>query len=480
MLFGDLIPEYSGKFEKINIDHFTDDSRKVTKGSVFVCIKGPDNDGHDYAVKACEAGAGIIVCERDLGLENQVIIPDTHKAFAYMCAKWFDFPSKKLRLIGITGTNGKTSVSYMLKSILEGCGHKVGLIGTIQYMIGEETVDSHNTTPGIFELNSLFSKMVDAGCDTAVMEVSSHALHQRRVEGFCFDTAIFTNLTQDHLDYHKTMDDYLAAKKLLFRMCRRAVINIDDPYAERLMDGLDCKIVTYSLGNGSDYSARSINYRPSSVGYELLGNGKLHHISVNTGGKFTVYNSLAAVVCAVESGIPEDDVSKALSKLKGVKGRAENVPCDLGFTVIIDYAHTPDGLKNILNTFKECEKNRLTVLFGCGGDRDKTKRPIMGNIAVHNADNVIVTSDNPRTEDAESIIKDILVGTEGIGTPLKVIVNRIEAIKHAIATAQKGDIIVLAGKGHETYQILPTGTIHLDEREVVAEAIAEIKNKGKE
>ena len=477
MLFKELLPQYKGNFGECDIKNITDDSRKVTKGSVFVCICGPDNDGHNFAHKAVEAGATVVVCEKDLGLENQVIVDDTHAALALMCSKWFNSPQDKLKIIGVTGTNGKTSVTYMIKSALENAGHKVGLIGTIFYMIGDKKIESHNTTPGMFELYSLLSKMVESGCDMVVMEVSSHALHQRRVEGLTFERAVFTNLTQDHLDYHKTMDNYLAAKKLLFKKCKKAIINIDDNYSEELIKGLDCDIITYSLGNNSDYSAKSINYKPTGVEYELLGNDVLQHISVNTGGKFTVYNSLASAVCAISLGESAEDVSAGLSNIKGVKGRAEVVPCDLGFTVIIDYAHTPDGLKNIISSFTDCEKNRLTVLFGCGGDRDKTKRPIMGNIAVHYADNVIITSDNPRSEDPEAIIKDILEGVKGFSTPVKTIVNRPEAIKYALENAMPGDIIILAGKGHETYQILASGTIHLDEREVVAKVIEEIKQK---
>lgn len=477
MLLKELLPEYHGRLENSEISDFTDDSRKVTTGSVFVCIKGPDNDGHDYALSAKNAGAAAIICEHDLGLDNQVVVEDTHKVFAYMCAKHFGFPAKRLKLIGITGTNGKTSVSYMVKSILEAAGHKVGLIGTIHYMIGEKKFDSHNTTPGIYELNSLLSQMVENGCDFAVMEVSSHALVQRRVEGFVFERAIFTNLTQDHLDYHKTMENYLEAKKILFTKCEKAIINLDDPCFNTLTKDLTCPVITYSLGNNADYSAKSINYKPVGVEYELLSQNALQHISVNTGGKFTVYNSLAAAVCGLSLGIDPTTVYIGLKSINGVKGRAEVVPCDLGFTVIIDYAHTPDGLKNILSAFSECKKNRLTVLFGCGGDRDKKKRPIMGNIAVHFADNVIVTSDNPRSEDPQAIIGDILEGVKGIGTPVKTIVSRPAAIKYALENAVKDDIIILAGKGHETYQILPTGTIHLDEREVVAEAIEEIKKK---
>ncbi len=455
------------------ISGVTCDSRAVKDGYIFVCIVGALSDGHDYAAKAIENGASVIVAERDTGFKNQIIVDDTHAAYSEICANWFSRPADKLKLIGVTGTNGKTSVTYMIKKILEAAGEKVGLIGTIQNMICDTVIEAKNTTPDAYELNSLFADMANAGCSYAVMEVSSHALEQCRVYNLNFEVAIFTNLTQDHLDYHITMENYLNAKKKLFKMCKIAIINSDDEYADKIIDGLDCKVVTYSTGNTSTYSAKAIKYKPACVDYEFLSKSQLTHIKVNTGGKFTVYNSLAAVSCASELGIELQSTVSALNELMGVKGRAEVVPCGTDYTVIIDYAHTPDGLKNILTTFKECEHNRLTVLFGCGGDRDKTKRPIMGSIAARYADFVIVTSDNPRSENPTAIIEDILVGMDGTPTPYKVIENRIEAIKYAIATAKKDDIIVLAGKGHETYQILSTGKIHLDEREVIAEALKE-------
>ena len=460
---------------ELEITGVTCDSRQVKEGYAFVCIKGALSDGHNYAQTALEQGAAVIIAERDLGLESQIVVDNTHKEFARLSAKWFGNPSKKLKLIGVTGTNGKTSTTYMIKQILEALGHKVGLIGTIQNMIGDEAIPTSNTTPNAYDLNALFADMAEKDCDYAVMEVSSHALDQCRVFELDFEAAIFTNLTQDHLDYHITMENYLEAKKKLFKMCKVAIINSDDQYAEKIAEGLDCKVVTYSTGNNSTYSAKGINYRPASVEYELLSANILQHVKVNTGGKFTVYNSLASLCCMIELGFDVKQSAEALKLLPGVKGRAEVVPTNTNFTVIIDYAHTPDGLKNILTTFKECKKNRLTVVFGCGGDRDKTKRPIMGNIASRFADNVIVTSDNPRTENPTAIIEDILEGLEGLPTPYKVIENRIEAIKYAIATARADDIIVLAGKGHETYQILSTGKIHLDEREIVAEALKEIQ-----
>ena len=470
----DLI-ECKESLAETEITGITCDSRQVKSGFAFICINGAKSDGHDYAEKALENGAAVIVAERDLGISNQIVVPDTHAAYADMCAKWFGNPADSLKLLGVTGTNGKTSVTYMMKKILEKAGYKVGLIGTIQNMIGDEIIAAHNTTPNAHELNSLFALMKAKGCSYVIMEVSSHALDQSRVYRLDFEAAMFTNLTQDHLDYHITMENYLAAKKKLFSMCKTAIVNSDDPYSAELIKGLDCKVVTYSLGDSSTYSAKGVNYRPASVDYEFVSDSEIGHIKVNTGGRFTVYNSLCTASCAVEIGIPLSTVASALSELQGVKGRAEVVPTGRDFTVIIDYAHTPDGLKNILSTFRECKKNRLIAVFGCGGDRDKTKRPIMGNIAAHFSDYAIVTSDNPRTENPSAIIKDILEGMKGAAIPVKVIENRIEAIKFAVSIAQKDDIIVLAGKGHETYQILNTGTIHLDEREVVSEALADLK-----
>ena len=462
---------------EIDISGITCDSRQVKAGYLFVCICGAVMDGHDFAQKAIEQGAAVVITQRDMEIRNQIIVDDTHAAYATLCAKWFGEPAKSLTLIGVTGTNGKTSVTYMMKKIMEKAGHKVGLIGTIQNMIGEEVVAAHNTTPNAYELNSLFALMKAKGCTHVIMEVSSHALDQCRVYKLDFAVAMFTNLTQDHLDYHVTMENYLSAKKKLFRMCKKAVVNADDPYVSRLTQGLTCECVSYAVEKRADYHATDISYHPARVSYTLKTQNSKTDISVMTGGKFTVYNSMCAAAGAAELGIPLSVSAQALAGLQGVKGRAEVVATGLDFTVIIDYAHTPDGLKNILTTFRECKKNRLIAVFGCGGDRDKTKRPLMGAIAAQYADYAVVTSDNPRTEDPSAIIHDIVEGMKDCQTPYHVIENRIEAIHYAISIAQKDDIIVLAGKGHETYQILNTGTIHLDEREVVADALKEREEK---
>ncbi len=474
MLLKELLPNQKTDFDRLDILGITDDSRKVKEGYAFVCIDGPVADGHSFVGKALECGAALIIAERDTGAENQIIVEDTHKVFAEMCENWFGRPAQSLNVVGVTGTNGKTSVTYMLKSILEYNGEKVGLIGTIQNMIGDEVFEAKNTTPGVYELQELFYNMKKAGCTYVIMEVSSHALDQRRVEGVHFCVGLFTNLTQDHLDYHKTMENYMLAKKKLFTMCDTAVFNFDDEWTEKLSFGLSCKTVTYSAkSDGATYTAKNISYRSDGVDYELVGYGTISRIMLSTGGKFSVYNSMCAGVAAIILGYPIATVSAALAKLDGVKGRAEVVPTGKDYTVIIDYAHTPDGLKNILSTFRKCEKNRLIVLFGCGGDRDKTKRPLMGAVAAKLADYVIVTSDNPRSENPKAIIDDILEGMSGTKTPYTVIENRADAIKYAVKNANSGDIIVLAGKGHETYQVLNTGKIHFDEREIIKEALKE-------
>ena len=456
----------------IEIKGLTCDSRKVEEGFAFVCINGTTFDGHDFALKAEEMGAAVIISEKPTGASNELIVEDTHATYALMSAAFFGYPSKSLKLIGVTGTNGKTSVTYMLKAIIEQAGYKTGIVGTIQNLIGDVCVPTNNTTPDAYELNRLFAEMRDAGCQYVIMEVSSHALDQKRVYGVDFEVAAFTNLTQDHLDYHITMDNYMLSKKKLFEMCKTAVINIDDEYSEKILEGISCKTVTYSeKSNDSTYTANGINIRPDGIEYELVGYNFIKHIKIKTGGRFSVYNSLCAAVCAMELGFDIDTVAKAFEKVEGIKGRAEVVPTGKDFTIIIDYAHTPDGLANILSTFKEIKKGRLVCLFGCGGDRDAKKRPIMGQVAARLSDYVIVTSDNPRTEDPTLIINDILVGLKNTKTPYTVIENRIDAIKYAVNSARTDDIIVLAGKGHETYQILKTGKIHLDEREVIAEAL---------
>ena len=452
--------------EQLEVVGITDNSAKVQEGFVFVDI----HNNPQYRADAVKNGAVALVVQNETNFKNQIIVKNTVSAFSEMSAKWFNNPSDKLKLIGVTGTNGKTTITYLIKEILEASGKKVGVIGTIQNVICGEAMPTANTTPNAFELNRLFALMVEKGCEYAILEVSSHALDMGRVEGFKFDTAVFTNLTQDHLDYHKDMDSYYLAKKKLFTMCNNAVINVDNEYGNRLFKEIGCNKVSISLENNADYIAKSLNLQPSFAEYKLL-TDKIDHIKVNIPGKFSVYNSLCAIAVADYLKIEREIVIKSLNEFCGVKGRAEVLENTRDFTVIIDYAHTPDGLKNILKTFKECPKNRLIVLFGCGGDRDKTKRSAMGEIASIYADYVIVTSDNPRTEDPKAIISDIVKGVLPT-KPHKIIENRADAIKFALSIAEKDDIIVLAGKGHEAYQIIGTEKIKFDEREVVKQALS--------
>ncbi len=477
MNFADIWKDAPASLAQLEITGLTDDSRRVTEGFVFVAIQGAVQDGHCYVSAALERGASIVVVQRDMGVERQLILPDTHSAFAQMCAAYFGYPARQLKIIGITGTNGKTTISYLMKSILEAAGYKVGLIGTIQNMVGQKTLPSHNTTPGIYELNSLFDLMRKAGCTYAVMEVSSHALNQGRVDGLTFEVGLFTNLTQDHLDYHGTMENYMLAKKKLFFMSRAAVLNADDAWVGRLAQGLQVPTYYYSLRQAADFVAKDIEFRPDGVNFSVVHGEASAPVCLKTAGEFSVYNALCAAACATVLGFPLELTCRALSALPGVKGRAEVVPSGRNFTLVIDYAHTPDGLENILKTFRALPKNRLVVVFGCGGDRDRTKRPKMGAIAAKLADFCVVTSDNPRSENPGRIIQDIVAGMQDSETPYVVEENRIHAIHYAVTHAQPGDIVVFAGKGHETYQILSTGTIHLDEREVIADALATLKEK---
>jgi len=453
------------QFKNLEISGVTDDSRKVKMGYVYIDTQ----NNSKYVSDAIKNGANTVVTSSYCDFENTVIVNDTKKAFAQISANWFNNPSNDLIMLGVTGTNGKTSVTYMLKSILEACGEKVGVIGTVGYYIDGETYSSINTTPNPYYLNELFAKMREKKCKYVIMEVSSHALDRDYLYGLNFRVAMFTNLTQDHLDYHGNMENYFLAKKKLFEICDCAVINNDDSYSQRILDFINCKKITYSVDNVSDLWAKAIEYTPTNVKYQLL-TDTINAVRINTGGKFSVYNSLCAIGCALELGIPIADIIKALLTLNGVKGRAEVVPNTKDFTVIIDYAHTPDGLKNILKTFKDCPHNRLIALFGCGGDRDRTKRRLMGEIASIYSDFVIVTSDNPRTEDPKQIIDDILKGIPNASS-YKVIEKREEAIKFALSIAKKDDIIVLAGKGHENYQIIGKEKMPFDERDIISQAL---------
>ena len=447
------------------------DSRKVKSGSVFVCIKGFKTDGHEYASQASQNGAAVIVAQDKINVPgvDVVYVEDTRKALAVMSGNFYGNPSKRFKLIGITGTNGKTTTTYLIKSILEMAGQKVGLIGTNQNMIGDSVLPSEHTTPESLELQELFYKMADCGADTVVMEVSSHSLVLNRVYGCDFDVGVFTNITQDHLDFHETMENYLEAKKKLFAMSETAVVNIDDPCGTSVVKASSGRVITYGIDKSCDLRACDVRLSARGVIFDILKKNIASDIRVQLAipGKFSVYNALAAIGGARALGIDFDTIVKGLRVAKGVKGRAEVVPTNTDYTILIDYAHTPDGLYNIITTVREIAKGRVVTLFGCGGDRDRTKRPLMGEMAGKLSDFCIVTSDNPRSENPMSIIEDILPGINSTGCEYKVIENRKEAIEFAIENAQPDDMIILAGKGHETYQILADKTIEFDERKII-------------
>ena len=461
-------------FEDKEITFITDNSAKVCEGCIFICIEGRRFDGHTKAAEALEKGAAAVVVQKDLGLENQILVENTRSAYAKICAAFYGHPEKELKIIGVTGTNGKTTSCFILKSILDKLGYKTGLLGTVKNIVGDKEYPAALTTPDCYELFGLFREMVDYGCEYCVMEVSSQALDQRRVDGIRFDAAIFTNLTRDHLDYHGTFENYKAAKHMLFENSDLAVLNIDDESAMEMVENTDCRTVTFSVNNDRcDYSAKNIRISASGVKYELVSNSNIGRVKFAVPGNFSVYNSMGAIICLVEMGMDFKDVLDAVAECIGVPGRMEVVPTDTPYTVLIDYAHTPDGLENVLSTVREITEGKVIVVFGCGGDRDKTKRPIMGEIAVKMPDVAVVTSDNPRSEDPESIIEDITAGISRGNAKVIVDSDRTNAIEKALEAAKEGDIVVLAGKGQETYQILASGKIHFDEREVVAKILSE-------
>lgn len=466
--------DVKGSYIDCEIASVTDKFDNINKGDVFVCIKGNRFDAHTLAVRAIEdKGASAVVVEHDTGATNQVIVDNTRKAYSFMCWELFLRPTEKLKMIGITGTNGKTTVSFLIKHIFETAGIKCGLLGTVINLIGDEERASSLTTPDPFEMQMLFSEMVEKGCEVCIMEVSSQALSQQRVAPITFELGIFTNLTQDHLDYHGTMDAYREAKHLLFENSKKVILNDDDEASEYMGSGIFAEKVTYSIrNNSSDYTAKNPVLKDKSVGYELVGNASISRIKLNIPGEFSIYNSMAAAVAAREMGISMDTAKTALSESKGVKGRMETVDVDKDYTVIIDYAHSPDGLINVLRSLRKVYMRRIITVFGCGGDRDRTKRPIMGEIAGNMSDVVVVTSDNPRTEEPEAIIEDILKGMDKCKAKIHVVCDRTKAIEKALSIAKKEDVVLLAGKGHETYQILGTEKIHYDEREIVKEILS--------
>lgn len=450
------------------------DSRTVTPGDVFVAISGAEADGHCFVAEAMEKGAVCVVCEHPLACGvPHAVVPSARQALAAVSANWYGHPARELTVVGVSGTNGKTTVTHLIRDILEEkLGTKVGLIGTIRNEIGGETLSAHRTTPESLELQALLRRMADRGCTHAVMEVSSHALALDRVYGISFAVGVFTNLTQDHLDFHATMEDYCDAKARLFRSCGAAVYNRDDPWHGRLLEGSACPRLSYGLGEGSDLRAEKICLTAGGAAFEAVTEEKRIPVEVAIPGRFTVYNALAALGACAELGVPPEEGADALRRSRGVKGRMEVVPTPgRDYTVLIDYAHTPDALENVLTAVRGFAEGRTVAVFGCGGDRDRTKRPKMGAVAARLADFSVVTSDNPRTEDPEAIITDILTGMKDCDN-YTVVVDRRSAVHYAMEHARSGDVIVLCGKGHETYQVVGCTERHLDEREIVAEYLS--------
>ena len=451
------------------------DSRTTRPGDLFVAMTGFETDGHAYIPKAAEAGAAAVLCQRppENGLPY-VQVENSRRALAVLGANFYGHPAEQMTMVGITGTNGKTTTTYLLKAILEqALGAKVGLIGTNQNMIGQEVLPTERTTPESFELQGLFARMRDAGCTHVVMEVSSHALALDRVYGVPYTVGVFTNLTQDHLDFHKTMEDYCDAKALLFRRCAVGVVNGDDPWTPRLLEGATCRTFTYAQHGAGDLRAEDVSLDADHVAFTAVTAEEKIPVRVNIPGGFMVYNTLDVLGAALALGVPLSQSAQILAGVPHVKGRVEVVPTPgKSYTVLIDYAHSPDGMVNVLTSVKGFAKGRTIALFGCGGDRDKTKRPKMGRVAAEIADFVVVTTDNPRTEKPADIIADILPGLADSATPHVVVEDRIEAIHYCMDHAQPGDVIVLCGKGHETYQEINHVKHHMDEREIVAEYLS--------
>lgn len=487
-----LLPkaEISGSIDR-TITDVTYDSRHVKAGALFICLVGAHVDGHDYVADAYARGAVAALVEKDIvpppGM-TVVKTASTREAMQAVAPYFFAYPARRLRLIGVTGTNGKTTTTHLIRAILRQAGRRVGLIGTIHTLVDDEEWPVKNTTPDVVDLQATLAAMVEAGVDDVVMEVSSHALAMKRTAGCEFDIGVFTNLTRDHLDFHKTFANYIAAKASLFAGLgapgsvkpltgKAAVINVDDPSAAAMMEPCRMPIITYGIKNTAAVTARDITITAQGASFTgYMGDTRLP-LHLHLTGRFNVYNTLAAIGVAQACGVNAATIKTALEHFGSVPGRFETVDAGQPFGIIVDYAHTPDGLENILKTARELEPERLIVVFGCGGDRDRTKRPIMGEIALRYADVVLVTSDNPRSEDPSAIIKEIEHGIIPHVVPGKhyeTIVDRREAIKRALSLAKPRDLVVIAGKGHETYQILADRTIAFDDREVAREIVKEL------
>ena len=455
-------------------EHLCADTRRITPDSIFFCLKGTVRDGHEFAEKALELGAKYVVVEQDMGLgERQIMVDDSHECFALCCANFYGNPQKKLKLIGVTGTNGKTTVTHLIRDILDNFGYKTGMIGTIATDIAGTRFPAKYTTPDPLTFYSLLDQMVKAGCEYAVMEVSSHGLDQKRVAGCRFEVGVFTNLTQDHLDYHGDMENYFAAKKRLFDICEKAAINMDDNYGRRLIKNCGCKNVkSFSIKeNAADFTAKDIVMKADGTSFVFVGDGQIARVKFPVPGEFSASNAMAAITACLFLGLPLGEITANLAKTKGVPGRFEVLETNTPYTVIRDYAHTPDAIEKILSAIRAITDKRVTILFGCAGNRDRKKRRLMTEAASKMADFVVLTSDNPRGEDVMQIINDAKPGLCGDETKYIIIPDRYEAIDWALKNCGAGEVLLLAGKGHEDYQVLSHATIHFDEREIVAELL---------
>ncbi|RLQ95834.1 UDP-N-acetylmuramoyl-L-alanyl-D-glutamate--2,6-diaminopimelate ligase [Falsibacillus albus] len=465
--------------ENPEIHSLENDNRKVEKGSLFICIKGFTNDGHNFAQNAVESGAAAVLSERPLDLNVPVIVvKDTKRAMSVLADGFYGQPTKQLHLIGITGTNGKTTTSHLIDAVYRHAKVPTGLIGTMYVKMNERIIETKNTTPESLTLQKTFHQMKEENIEAAIMEVSSHALVQGRVHGCDYNIAVFTNLSQDHLDYHKTMDEYRHAKGLLFSQLgntydhkrpKFAVLNADDPASEFYLQDTAAHVVTFGIEHDADFQAVNIRMNGQGTTFQLKYPDGEREVSLKLIGKFSVYNALAAIAACYASELSIETILSALQKVEGVAGRFELVDEGQDFPVIVDYAHTPDSLENVLKTVKQIADNKVFVVVGCGGDRDKTKRPLMAKIACKYATDPIFTSDNPRSEDPNAILADMIEGVKG--KRYEALVDRKDAILKAIESAEKGDVVLIAGKGHETYQIIGDAVHDFDDRIVAAEAI---------
>lgn len=461
-----------------DIEGIAYDSRQVKPGFLFVCITGFKTDGHIYAEQAVSQGAVAILAEKEIDAAKDITLvctDNTRLALPILASNFYNEPSRDLRVIGVTGTNGKTTTTHLIQAILQEAGKRIGIIGTLYARIDEYEHIIGHTTPEALEIEEFMDIVRNHKGDGVVMEVSSHALDLGRVDRISFDAAVFTNLTQDHLDYHKTMEEYKKCKLKLFQQIPSegnsfCIINADDAYAADFISAADKLAYTYGINQPADVKATNLNTELKGTKFKVQYSGGTFDVNIRLIGLFSVYNALAAIAFALKEGIDPSIIKSALQKVKGVPGRFEQVDVGQDFTVIVDYAHTPDGLKNILATAKQLVEKRLITVFGCGGDRDRTKRPLMGEIAARYSDFCVVTSDNPRSEEPQAIIDDITPGIEQVsGARYAIIADRREAIRHAVNLARKGDMVIIAGKGHETYQLVKGQVLDFDDRLVAAE-----------